>query len=126
MIGWTDTPLPFGEEFAQVWSLHQADGALYAGTKPATLLKSTDGGQTWEKLSGLTDHPSAKDWQGGAAGLTLHTILHDPSAPEKLWVGISAAGVFASEDGGASWERRNRVSNAQACEGHDHPAAPTG
>ncbi|MCT8159655.1 WD40/YVTN/BNR-like repeat-containing protein [Pseudoruegeria sp. SHC-113] len=126
MIGWTDAPLPFGDDFAQVWSLHQADGALYAGTKPATLLKSTDGGQTWEKLSGLTDHPSAKDWQGGAAGLTLHTILHDPAAPEKLWVGISAAGVFASEDGGASWERRNRVSNAQACEGHDHPAAPKG
>ncbi|SLN17586.1 Ycf48-like protein [Pseudoruegeria aquimaris] len=123
-IGWSEAPLPFGNTFSQVWSLHVAPGALYAGTKPAQLLKSTDGGRTWEKVKGLTVHPSAKDWNGGAAGLTLHTILHDPAAPERLWVGISAAGVFASEDGGASWERRNRMGNAETCAAHDHPAAP--
>lgn len=126
MIGWTDTPLPFDNEFSQIWSLHFADGVLYAGSKPANLLKSEDRGETWQKLNGLTDHPSAKDWHGGAAGLVLHTILHDPQNPEKLWVGISAAGVFASEDGGKSWEQRNRMSNADACLGHDHPAAPRG
>ncbi len=54
----------------------------------------------------------------------MHTIISDPDNPKKLWVGISAAGVFASEDGGTSWERRNRLSNAQDCEHHDHPAAP--
>ena len=54
----------------------------------------------------------------------LHTIVSDPSNPKKLWVGISAAGVFATEDGGATWERRNRLSNAEACDHHDHPAAP--
>jgi photosystem II stability/assembly factor-like uncharacterized protein len=54
----------------------------------------------------------------------LHTIVSDPNDARKLWVGISAAGVFATEDGGASWERRNRLSNAEACAGHDHPAAP--
>ncbi|MCB2130323.1 MAG: exo-alpha-sialidase [Rhodobacteraceae bacterium] len=124
MIGWTDTPPPFGSDFAQVWSLGQAHGALYAGTKPAGLLKSLDGGRTWEKVEGLTGHPSAASWQGGAAGLVLHTIVSDPSDAKKLWVGISAAGVFATEDGGATWDRRNRLSNAGDCGHHDHPAAP--
>ena len=54
----------------------------------------------------------------------LHTIVSDPDNPKKLWVGISAAGIFATEDGGATWERRNRLSNAEACVHHDHPAAP--
>jgi photosystem II stability/assembly factor-like uncharacterized protein len=126
MMGWTDTPLPFGAEFTQVWSLAHAHGTLYAGTKPAGLLASRDGGRSWERVQGLTDHPSAKDWNPGAAGLVLHTIVPHPEDPAKLWVGISAAGVFATEDGGASWERRNRLSNAGACAGHAHPAGPSG
>lgn len=126
MIGWTDTPLPFGDAFSSVWSLHRAHGVLYAGTKPAHFLKSTDGGQTWQELTALAEHPSADGWNPGAAGLTLHTIVTDPGDPAKLWLGISAAGVFASEDGGQSFERRNRLSNAGDCEGHDHPAAPSG
>jgi photosystem II stability/assembly factor-like uncharacterized protein len=88
------------------------------------LLQSHDQGATWEKVSGLTDHPSASSWHGGAAGLTLHTILPDWRNPSKVWVGISAAGVFATEDGGETWDRRNRLSNAEACAHHDHPAAP--
>lgn len=126
MIGWTDAPLPFNNAFEQVWSLGFAHGKLYAGTKPATLLKSTDHGRTWRQVDALTEHPSAKDWNPGAAGLVLHTIVFDPGAPQKQWIGISAAGVFATEDGGASWERRNRLSNAEACGAHDHPAAPSG
>lgn len=124
MIGWTDEPLPFADEFAQIWSLGHAHGTLYAGTKPASLLASHDGGETWTRLQGLNDHPSADSWNPGAAGLVLHTIVSDPQDPEKLWIGISAAGVFATEDGGKSWERRNRLSNAEACGDHDHPAAP--
>ncbi len=124
MIGWTDAALPFGDGFSQIWSLCHDHGRLYAGTKPARLLRSLDGGATWETLDALTDHPSAADWNPGAAGLVLHTILADPSDPQKLWIGISAAGVFATEDGGATWERRNRLSNAEASHGHDHPAAP--
>lgn len=123
MIGWTDAPLPFAG-FSQVWSLSWAHGALHAGTKPASLLRSRDGGESWEKVEALTDHPSASDWTPGAAGLVLHTIVPDPADPGKLWIGISAAGVFATEDGGATWERRNRLSNAEACAHHDHPAAP--
>ncbi len=124
LIGWSPTPLPFGRDFAQVWSLGRAGSTLLAGTKPASLLASGDGGLTWERLDGLTNHPSAESWNPGAAGLVLHTIVSDPAEPQKLWVAISAAGVFASEDGGATWERRNRLANAAACEGHDHPAAP--
>ncbi len=72
----------------------------------------------------MTDHPSADSLSPGAAGLVLHTIVSDPDNPAKLWIGISAAGVFATEDGGKSWERRNRLSNAESCGHHDHPAAP--
>ncbi|WP_428514076.1 WD40/YVTN/BNR-like repeat-containing protein [Roseovarius sp.] len=124
MIGWTDAPLPFATEFQQVWSLGFAHDTLYAGTKPANLLKSTDRGTTWARVDALTDHDSAKDWNPGAAGLVLHSIVFDPGSAEKQWVGISAAGVFATEDGGRSWRRRNRLSNAEACVHHDHPAAP--
>jgi hypothetical protein len=124
MIGWSETPLPFGRDFSQIWSLNFAHGKLLAGTKPASLLQSVDGGESFEKLEGLTNHPSAGHWDGGAAGLVLHTIIADPANPQKLWIGISAAGVFASEDGGQTWERRNRLSNAEACAHHDHPAAP--
>lgn len=124
MIGWTPEALPFEGIFSQVWSLGKANGTLLAGTKPANLLASKDGGRTWDRLEGLTNHPSAGSWNPGAAGLVLHTILSDPADPKKLWIGISAAGVFASEDGGATWERRNRLSNAEACPHHDHPAAP--
>ncbi|MEZ5935201.1 MAG: exo-alpha-sialidase [Alphaproteobacteria bacterium] len=124
MIGWTEGPLPFGDTFSQIWSLCHAHGVLYAGTKPAGLLASRNGGATWERVQGLSDHPSADSWNPGAAGLVLHTIVPHPSDPQRLWVGISAAGVFATEDGGQTWERRNRLSNAEACTGHSHPAAP--
>ena len=123
-MGVTGEPLPFGEEFSQVWSLHQAHGVLYAGTKPARLLKSEDGGRSWTYVDALHGHPSADSWNGGAAGLVLHTLVSHPEDAGKMWAGISAAGVFATEDGGATWERRNRLSNAEACGHHDHPAAP--
>lgn len=126
MIGWTDTPAPFAKDFAQVWSLSFAHGTVYAGTKPANLLASADGGVTWARVDGLTDHPSRPDWHGGAAGLVLHSIVPDPTNRAKMWVGISAAGVFATEDGGKTWDRRNRLSNAEHQSHHDHPAAPKG
>ncbi|HMO08663.1 MAG TPA: exo-alpha-sialidase [Paracoccaceae bacterium] len=124
MIGWQPGEPPFGRDFAQVWSLAHAHGRLWAGTKPAQLVASDDGGATWTRMQGLTDHPSSDSWQPGAAGLTLHTIVPHPEDPARLWVAISAAGVFATEDGGATWDRRNRLSNAEGCGHHDHPAAP--
>ncbi len=124
MIAWTDAPLPFGSDFEQIWSLGRAGGTLYAGTKPAKLLSSRDGGKTWTEVKGLSEHPSADSWNPGAAGLVLHTIVSHPANTDKIWIGISAAGVFATEDGGRSWERRNRLSNTVTCSDHDHPAAP--
>jgi photosystem II stability/assembly factor-like uncharacterized protein len=124
MMGWSEEPLPFDDQFSQVWSLCFAHGKLYAGVKPAGLLVSEDGGKVWKRLEGLDNHPSAGSWNPGAAGLVLHTIVPHPENADKLWIGISAAGVFATEDGGATWERRNRLSNAGECATHDHPAAP--
>ena len=118
--------MPFGDDYSQIRSLAHAHDTLYAGTKPAGLLVSRDSGKTWSRLDGLNDHPSAESWNPGAAGLVLHTIVADPPNADKLWIGISAAGVFAIEDGGKSWDRRNRLSDAEACNHHDHPAAPGG
>ena len=122
-IGWTEAPAPFGDGFSQVWSLGRAGDRLYAGTKPATLLVSDDDGRTWESVKGLTDHPSAPEWGPGAAGLVLHTIVADPRDPDRMWVGLSAAGVFATEDGGVTWERRNDLADPQDAADSDHPGA---
>jgi hypothetical protein len=119
-----DPAAPFTGDVSSLWVLHFAHGRLYAGGKPGVLFASDDMGVNWQRLGGLNDHPSAPEWQPGAAGLVLHTILSDPEAPGRLWVAISAAGVFCSEDGGASWERRNRLSNAAA--GHVHAHVETG
>ncbi len=122
-IDWTEEPAPFGDRFGQVWSLGRSGERLYAGTKPAMLLVSDDDGATWEEVKGLTDHPSREEWVPGGAGLVLHSIVADPRDPERLWIGISSAGVFATEDGGVTWERRNDLADPAAGEGHDHPAA---
>lgn len=110
---WTrsDRGLSLGEEaepLTSLWSLGRADGRLYAGSKPAALFVSEDGGDSWAHVRALSDHPTRDRWNPGGAGLVLHSIAADPEAPDKLWVGISSAGVFASEDAGASWEPRNR------------------
>jgi photosystem II stability/assembly factor-like uncharacterized protein len=98
-----------GEPVLQaVWSLAGADGTLYAGVKPAGLFRSSDGGRSFAEVKGLRAHPTRPQWQGGGAGLILHSLLVDPADPHRLWVGISAAGVFHSADGGATWEPRNR------------------
>lgn len=122
-IGWDDTPAPFGSRFSQVWSLSRSVDRVYAGTKPALLLVSDDDGETWSEAKGLTDHPSAPEWGPGAAGLVLHTITVDPSDPERMWVGISAAGVLRSADGGVTWERCNDLADPADGQGNTHPAA---
>lgn len=118
-------PAPYSGVAESIWSLGRHNGRLYAGAKPAALFASDDGGENWEEVENLRNHPSADTWNPGAAGLTLHTIVPSPTEQQSLWLGISAAGVFATEDGGQSWERRNRMSNAEGCAGHVHPAAPS-
>jgi hypothetical protein len=86
---------------------------VYAGVEPAALFRSTDGGETFELVRGLWDHPHRPRWEPGGGGLCLHTVLVDPDDPERLWVAISAAGVYHSQDGGASWTTRHQGVRAQ-------------
>jgi photosystem II stability/assembly factor-like uncharacterized protein len=93
----------------QVWSLARDGDRLLAGTKPAALWQSGDDGATWAKMPALTDLEGAENWDPGAAGLVLHTILCGGQG--RLTVGISSAGVFSSADGGASWASQIRRGN---------------
>jgi hypothetical protein len=107
---WYDgTPHPW--EFARVWHLEPSPSDpdfVFAGVEDAALFKTTDGGETWTELAGLRTHPSGPAWQPGAGGMGVHTILLDPRDQNRIHVAISAAGVFRSEDGGATWEPANR------------------
>jgi photosystem II stability/assembly factor-like uncharacterized protein len=110
---WTHSSagLTYGENgpaVRSVWHITPAHGSLYAGVEPAGLFRSTDGGATWTHVEGLTRHPTRENWTPGNGGLICHTILAHPDDPDRMWVGISAVGCFATEDGGATWEARNR------------------
>ncbi len=96
-------------ELTESWSVKAGlePGVVYAGAKPAGLFRSADGGKRWEEIAALRAHPTSELWSPGAAGLILHTIVPHPSDPNAMWVGISAAGVYHTTDGGASWEPRN-------------------
>jgi photosystem II stability/assembly factor-like uncharacterized protein len=107
---WYDgTPHPW--EFKRVWHLEPSltdPDTVYAGVEDAALFRSTDGGQTWQELPGLRGHASGASWQPGAGGLCLHTILLDPSDSERIFVAISAAGAFRTDDAGKTWRPINR------------------
>jgi photosystem II stability/assembly factor-like uncharacterized protein len=98
-------------EFKRVWhfepSLTDAD-TVYAGVEDAALFRSIDGGQNWHELPGLRGHGTGPKWQPGAGGMCLHTIILDPSNPQRIYIAISAAGAFRSDDGGASWKPINK------------------
>ena len=107
---WYDgTPHPW--DFRRVWhfepSLTDVD-TVYAGVEDAALFRSTDGGMSWTELAGLRRHGTGPNWQPGAGGMCLHTILLDPSNPARIYIAISAAGAFRSDDAGASWLPINR------------------
>jgi len=107
---WYDgTPHPW--EFKRVWhfepSLTDPD-TVYAGVEDAALFRSTDAGQTWHELAGLRGHGSGPRWAPGAGGMCLHTILLDPKNPERIFIAISAAGAFRTDDGGKTWQPINR------------------
>jgi hypothetical protein len=107
---WYDgTPHPW--EFKRVWHLEPSltdPDTVYAGAEDAALFRSSDGGQTWQELSGLRGHGTGPQWQPGAGGMCLHTILLDPADPQRIFIAISAAGAFRTDDGGATWLPINR------------------
>jgi hypothetical protein len=107
---WYDgTPHPW--EFKRVWHFEPSatdPDHLYAGVEDAALFESRDGGRRWSELPGLRGHGSGPAWQPGAGGLCLHTIAIDPGDARRLYIAISAAGAFRSEDGGATWQAINR------------------
>src|SRR5262245_58440407 len=98
-------------EFKRVWhlepSLDDAD-TVYAGVEDAALFRSKDGGRSWHELPALRGHGTGPKWQPGAGGMCLHTILLDPSDAQRMYVAISAAGAFRTDDGGGSWKPINR------------------
>jgi len=107
---WYDgTPHPW--EFARVWHLepsHTDPDVVLAGVEDAALFRSSDGGQSWQELSGLRGHGSGPHWQPGAGGMCLHTILVDPRDAERMYVASSAAGAFRTTDGGKTWQPINK------------------
>jgi len=98
-------------EFKRVWhlepSLHDPD-TVYAGVEDAALFRSTDGAQNWQEVSGLRGHGTGAQWGPGAGGLCLHTIILDPSDPLRMYIAISGAGAFRTDDGGKTWRPINR------------------
>ena len=107
---WYDgTPRPW--EFKRVWHLEPASNdpdTVYAGVEDAALFRSSDGGMTWNELPALRNHKSGPSWQPGAGGMCLHTIIFDPNDAKKIFIAISAAGVFRTADGGETWQPINQ------------------
>jgi photosystem II stability/assembly factor-like uncharacterized protein len=98
-------------EFKRVWHIEPSltdPDVVYAGVEDAGLFRSTDGGQNWKELSALRGHTSGPGWQPGAGGMCLHTVILDPADPKRIYIAISAAGAFRTDDGGQSWRPINK------------------
>ncbi|HSB01437.1 MAG TPA: hypothetical protein VLE49_12360, partial [Anaerolineales bacterium] len=100
------------EKMIKVWNIkpgrESEPNVLYAGAQPASLFVSRDRGETWELNESLYDHPQRGEWNPGAGGLCLHTILLDPTNPQRMYIAISAAGCYRTDDGGQTWRPYNK------------------
>ena len=100
------------EKLLKVWNITPGrasePGVLYAGGQPASLFVSHDRGETWTLNEPLYDHPQRGKWNPGAGGLCLHTIIPDPSDPQRMWVAVSAGGTYRTDDGGQTWAPYNK------------------
>ena len=101
-----------GRTVTQLWHIERGrdaePGVLYAGVNPAALFKPEDHGDTWNEVMELTGHSSRGEWQPGLGGLCLHSIVLDPATLNRMWVGISAVGIFGANDGGRTWTTMNQ------------------
>jgi len=103
-------------EFKRVWHLEPSltdPNTVYAGVEDAAIFRSTDGGENWKELPGLRGHGTGPKWQPGAGGMCLHTIILDPSNSQRMWIAISAAGAFRTDDGGKTWKPINKGLRSQ-------------
>jgi len=91
----------------QIWTLRENRDTLCAGVQDAGLFMSSDGGKRWEPVPGLNDHGTRSAWVPGAGGLCAHALLFDDEEPDRMWCGISAVGVFRTDDGGRTWTPKN-------------------
>jgi photosystem II stability/assembly factor-like uncharacterized protein len=103
-------------EFKRVWhlepSLNDPD-TVYAGIEDAAIFRTTDGAKNWNEMPGLRGHGTGPKWQPGAGGMCLHTIILDPKNPKRMYIAISAAGAFRTDDGGNTWKPINRGLRSQ-------------
>src|SRR5207248_2618000 len=120
-------------EFKRIWHLEPSltdPDTVYAGAEDAALFRSTDGGQTWGELPALRQHSTAPNWAPGAGGMCLHTIILDPKRKDRMFVAISAAGAFRSDDAGKSWQPINQGLRSEGrgrplrASNRDEPLAP--
>ena len=103
-------------EFKRVWHLEPSlsdPDTVYAGVEDAALFRTVDGGFTWQEMAGLRGHGTGPKWQPGAGGMCLHTIVLDPADPHRIFIAISAAGAFRTDDGGKTWKPINRGLRSQ-------------
>jgi photosystem II stability/assembly factor-like uncharacterized protein len=107
---WYDgTPHPW--EFKRVWHFEPSatdPDVVLAGIEDAALFRTADGGKSWTELSGLRKHGTGSQWQPGAGGMCLHTVIVDPSDPQRIFIAISSAGAFRTDDGGETWKPINQ------------------
>ena len=104
-------PSDSGTSLNNIWQISldgHDDQVMYCGVEPAALFESRNSGETWALVRGLFDHPHRPRWMPGNGGLTLHTIVHDPVNPQRMYVAISAGGVYRTDDGGCTWKACNR------------------
>lgn len=110
-------PESSGAALKNIWQIAPGRASepdvLYCGVEPSALFESRDAGATWRLNAGLWGHPHREKWQPGGGGLTLHTILVDPADGGRITVAISTAGVYRSDDGGRTWQARNRGVRAE-------------
>jgi hypothetical protein len=102
--------------FKRVWHLEPSltdPDTVYAGVEDAALFHSTDGAKNWHEMAGLRGHGTGPKWQPGAGGMCLHTIVLDRSNPNRIYIAISAAGAFRTDDGGKTWKPINRGLRAE-------------
>jgi len=104
----TDTPPSWskesGRKMEEIWTFHTDGDRILAAVAQAGLFTSDDDGDTWSAVEGLNEHRTRDDWHPGFGGLCAHRIL---TGADRIWVGISAVGVFRSDDGGKTWSSKN-------------------